>query len=566
MNPTKRIRKILSVILAAAVAMSLLCIPSFAAGYYVTCPPDGDYVLSPASHSGFALDVAGGGDAPAGTFLHLWEKNGSDAQIFHIQHVDGDWYVVTHKRTGLCMNVQNGVDANDSRLWLWNVDGTPACYVRFFDCENGRVIIQSQLGSQRILDLDNDLGFNGSIVHLWDLHYGNSAQWVLTPVSSPSAPSVSFPAISASQYISTYALASSGRIYAYSSANLSAATGGWIDAAPDLCRIIGISGNAVQISYPVSGGRRIAWFPLNQFMTSETVTGCKTATGGFTVYRRDSGSGTIGSVYQNDTVYILGSRGGRTQLIYPVSGGLWKMGYANAADVQKFLGEGNAANNPVPAPSEGNYAAYNGVNYRNLTSDSRRIAACDKAVQMSTVLWTAPCSFPTWKSSGGSYNTVTATDGSSGTTFQAGKTYQGIPYSMAGRTYDDIKWVQLLSNGISTGSMTGKHYTSRADTTACGIDCSYLVSVALNTGCGTSINMTTADMLASSKFTKIKRSDMLPGDIFLKKGHVMFFMGKTSNGEYAVIEANASYSRVVYRELTTNQVSSYNSYRYTAFS
>lgn len=210
------------------------------------------------------------------------------------------------------------------------------------------------------------------------------------------------------------------------------------------------------------------------------------------------------------------------------------------------------------------YAAYNGVNYRNLTSDSRRIAACDKAVQMATVQWTAPCDFPTWKSSSGTYNSITATDGTTSQKFLAGKTYQGIPYSMAGRTYDDVKWQQLVHSGLTTTLMTGKYYTSKADTTAKGIDCSYLVCTALNAGCGSSINLTTASMLKSSKFTKINRSQMLPGDIFLKNGHVMFFLGKTGS-KYAVIEANASYSRVVYRELSSSSLSAYGSYRYTGF-
>lgn len=216
------------------------------------------------------------------------------------------------------------------------------------------------------------------------------------------------------------------------------------------------------------------------------------------------------------------------------------------------------------APASTGYAAYNGVNYRSLTSNARRIAACDKAVRMATALWTTPCSFPTWKSSGGTYNTVTATDGTSSRQFLAGKTYQGIPYSMAGRTYDDTKWLQLVQSGLTTSLMTGKYYTSKADTTAKGIDCSYLVCTALNAGCGTSINLNTAGMLSSSKFQKISLSQMLPGDIFLKSGHVMFFLGKTG-GKYAVIEANASYSRVVYRELSASGVSGYGCYRYTGF-
>jgi len=236
----------------------------------------------------------------------------------------------------------------------------------------------------------------------------------------------------------------------------------------------------------------------------------------------------------------------------------WKL-----QSVSSSSGSGSAS--ASAAQSGSGYAAYTGVNYRNLTSDSRRIAACDEAVRMATVLWKNSCNFPTWKSKSGGYNTVTATDGTSSTKFLAGKTYQGIPYSMAGRTYDDSKWLSLVKNGLSTGTMSGKYYTSRADTTARGIDCSYLVCQALNTGCGTSVSLNTSGMLNSSKFRKIALSQMLPGDIFLKNGHVMFFMGKTASGRYAIIEANAAYSRVVYRELSSSGIGGYGCYRYTGF-
>lgn len=245
-----------------------------------------------------------------------------------------------------------------------------------------------------------------------------------------------------------------------------------------------------------------------------------------------------------------------------VSGG----GTANGTNIQVYAKNTTNAQKwrLVSCTSMDNgYATYTGVNYRNQTSDSQRIAICDKAVQMATVLWTAPCNFPTWKSSGGVYNTVTAIDGTSSTKFIAGKTYQGIPYSMVGRTNDDVKWKNLVENGLTTSGMTATYYTSQRDTTAKGIDCSYLVCTALNAGCGTSINMNTAAMLtSSSNFEKINISQMLPGDIFLKNGHTMLFMGKTSTGNYAVIEAYAGASRVVYNEYSSSELSAYGSYRY----
>lgn len=276
---------------------------------------------------------------------------------------------------------------------------------------------------------------------------------------------------------------------------------------------------------------------------------------------------SLWELYQEGSLY--GLRNVRT--------GLWvNLWMDDHTDGQKIVGyyyDGSGAmkwrltpvSGSASSPAAAGYAAYNGVDYRAQTSNSRRIAACDKAVKMATVLWTAPCSFPTWRGKAGGYNTVTATDGTRSQQFIAGKTYQGIPYSMAGRTYDDVRWRQLLQNGVSAAGMTGRYYTSRADTTARGIDCSYLVCTALNAGCGSSIDLNTASMLRSSRFVRINRSQMLPGDVFLKSGHVMLYMGRASGGKYAVIEAAAGSSRVVYNEYSASALSAYGSYRYTGF-
>ena len=90
------------------------------------------------------------------------------------------------------------------------------------------------------------------------------------------------------------------------------------------------------------------------------------------------------------------------------------------------------------------------------------------------------------------------------------------------------------------------------------------MSTALNTGCGTSTSKNTDQMLSSSLFKQINRSEMLPGDIFLKSGHTMLFLGKVGSS-YAVIEANASESRVVYSVLPSSSLGAYRSYRYTYF-
>lgn len=183
----KRItRPFLALVLAVAAAVSMYVPASAACNYSVAYPDEGDYEILSACDNNFAIDVCGGGDAAACTSLQLYQRNGTDAQIVTIRRVDGDWYTITHKRTGMVLNVVNGSSHNDARLWLYPYDGTDACHFRFIDMGNGRYAIQNKLDSQRIIDLDNGICENGSIVHLWDLHDSVNGQWYLNPVSSPS--------------------------------------------------------------------------------------------------------------------------------------------------------------------------------------------------------------------------------------------------------------------------------------------------------------------------------------------------------------------------------------------
>ncbi|MBR1580179.1 MAG: RICIN domain-containing protein [Selenomonadaceae bacterium] len=149
-------------------------------------PNEGDYLILPESNNSFALDVKGGGQAAAGTPIWLYQKNGSDAQIFTVKRVNGDWYKLVHKRTGLVINVQNGNDSDRNQMWLYHDDGSDSCYWRFINAGNGSYIIQSKLGSNRVLDLNGNNAYNGAVVHLWSYHTNQAARWKLVQAVSAS--------------------------------------------------------------------------------------------------------------------------------------------------------------------------------------------------------------------------------------------------------------------------------------------------------------------------------------------------------------------------------------------
>ncbi len=232
------------------------------------------------------------------------------------------------------------------------------------------------------------------------------------------------------------------------------------------------------------------------------------------------------------------------------------------------------------------YAKYNGVDYASVilqdsSMDSRRYDALLKAQQMVTVQWTSPVTFASWLNSNGTYSTTRATDGTASTgSFLAGKTYVGIPYSMANHSADDLKWMNKITGNVSAASLnTYYHYSSTKPTTAYGADCSYFVYQALKAA-NTSYPFTyktTSGIPSSGYYTKIAAcssyssstvdqlfAQIKPGDIALKSGHVMLYVGR-SGSQFAFFEAAAPVTRYVTYNLTHMINNGYTFYRFNGF-
>ena len=183
MKKCEKIRRMFFTLLAVVCVVNCMASAASAKTYFVVSPREESCYIVPEANENYALDLCGGGTA-TGTYFQLWELNRSDAQIFRIEHVDGDWYRIVHEASGKVVNVESGISKNDARLWLYPYDGTDSCLFRFVGCENGSYIIQSKLDGERVLDLHNNQTFNSSTIHLWDLHDGQAARWKLIPVSN----------------------------------------------------------------------------------------------------------------------------------------------------------------------------------------------------------------------------------------------------------------------------------------------------------------------------------------------------------------------------------------------
>ncbi len=237
------------------------------------------------------------------------------------------------------------------------------------------------------------------------------------------------------------------------------------------------------------------------------------------------------------------------------------------------------------------YAPYTGVNYTSILNNARssgrisakeynnRIAILEEAKKMVTVIWTAPVSFHTWKSSGGVYNSNKDMqyNNSTSTTnqFVKGYTYVGIPYAanVGKNNYNAEGWIALINErGISTSTLEGSvtfRGITRSKTTYRGIDCSGLVHKAYSVSSCYNVadkdRLSCAGMMKSSSWKKINASDAIPGDVLICSTHIMIYLGKTSEGKIAVFEsiADGKHGASGCRYYELDSVSGYGYYRYT---
>lgn len=119
--------------------------------------------------------------------------------------------------------------------------------------------------------------------------------------------------------VSTYSYDATRNRYSYT---------GYIDGASDRCVVQQIKSDGYcKVKYPTSRGNRTAYVPTSQFFTNTNFSTNTMKIGTRkTVYRRSNSSQSLGTVYANDNVQIVGTSGNRTQIIYP-AGSSYKMGW-----------------------------------------------------------------------------------------------------------------------------------------------------------------------------------------------------------------------------------------------
>ena len=130
-----------------------------------------------------------------------------------------------------------------------------------------------------------------------------------------------------------------GNTVVYSNSSLTGGRYGLVFDTDEIT-VISVTSRYCYVSYPISGGRSKAGYINTSAILTGTTGNSYRAGARITTYKRPGGA-SYGYIDQNDTVIVLGTYGGYTQVKYPVSGG-YKYAFVTNDNARNYITGSNS--------------------------------------------------------------------------------------------------------------------------------------------------------------------------------------------------------------------------------
>ncbi len=169
-------------------------------------------------------------------------------------------------------------------------------------------------------------------------------------VPASAASTTAFDTLTTSKYAKVYTLSSSGRTIPYTNTNLTTrgsitygkSSTAYIDNKADELYLCDVGKNSkgtywAKVSYPIGSKRAYAYIALSAITGNNGSHAKTTATGKFHCsYRKGVSTSSSYYVAKGDTVYLIATSGSNYQILYPISGGKWRIGWCSKTNYNKY--------------------------------------------------------------------------------------------------------------------------------------------------------------------------------------------------------------------------------------
>lgn len=205
----------------------------------------------------------------------------------------------------------------------------------------------------------------------------------VSAVSVSAASTSAYDILSTSKYAKVYTLSSSGRTTPYTSKYLSTrgsvtygkSSTAYIDNKTDelyLCDVGVTNGKYwAYVSYPIGSKRAYAYIPLSAISGNNGSHAKTTSSGKFYCsYRKGYSTSSSYYVSKGETVYLLSTSGSQYQILYPISGCKWRIGWCSKSNYDTYCKKQTStakSTSTYKAQTTTTCATENNVSYKYVT-------------------------------------------------------------------------------------------------------------------------------------------------------------------------------------------------------
>lgn len=147
----------------------------------LTVSLDEYYYIASALDNNMVLDVAGG-SSKDGANIQLYERNGTDAQLFKIveSEVSGYYYIV-NKGSGKVLDVEGGNTASQTNVQLYIKNNTQAQHWKLYTAYNSNENVSFMARCGKFLDVSGGNSENGTNIWIYDGNNTKAQAFKLIP-------------------------------------------------------------------------------------------------------------------------------------------------------------------------------------------------------------------------------------------------------------------------------------------------------------------------------------------------------------------------------------------------
>lgn len=148
---------------------------------YAGGPLNGTYRIESSVNRDFCVDVNGASTANKAN-IQLYNKNGTQAQIFNLEYISGGYYRIVNIKSGKAIDVSGAKIINRRNIWQYELNGTKAQLWKPVKNSDGSFTFESALKSDYVMDLSGAVAKNKRNIHLYKKNGTNAQRWFLVKV------------------------------------------------------------------------------------------------------------------------------------------------------------------------------------------------------------------------------------------------------------------------------------------------------------------------------------------------------------------------------------------------